>query len=332
MAISLENDSTHYTNALTTFESTIKDFLSYLSVQRNLSKHSLRAYEIDLKNFVAFIKTTFTEQAPENIHYATWLRQLPYDYSQALTQSNLARTSVSRKLSALRTYFKYLLREQYFGFGELSIQFEAPKSNKHLPDFLHPDEITKLENNLMGSTKHYTQLSPLQLRNIIIIKLLFSSGIRVSELCALQWQDLNFEAHEVKVLGKGRKQRITFFSAECGILLQYYQQKAWTVLSEKAATETDHVFLNYQGQRLSTRSVHRMLSEIAHTTQLSKTISPHTFRHSFATHLLNSGMDLRLVQELLGHANISTTQIYTHITTDRLRSAYLKAHPLGEIE
>lgn len=318
-----------YSDALTLFETTAPDFLTYLSVQRNLSTHSLRAYDIDLRHFIAFLKTKLQSETSHSIPYAQWLRQLPYQYSQLLTQSSLARSSVSRKLSALRTYFKYLLREQYFGFGELSLQFEAPKPAKHLPDFLHPEEITLLETSILEN-KSLKDLSPLMLRNLLIIKLLFSSGIRVSELTQLKWHDLNLETHEMKVLGKGKKQRITFFSEPCSLILQYYQEHTWPILAEKEFDDEAFVFLNYQGKNLSARSVHRMLCELVKKTKLSKTISPHTFRHSFATHLLNNGMDLRLVQELLGHANIRTTQIYTHVTTDRLRSAYLKAHPFGD--
>ena len=312
-------------SVLKQFESGVQDFVLYLTLQRNLSPHSVRAYRADLATFLAWLG----EQTEPELQEARpdWLRGLPYEYSQWLSQKTLARTSIARKLSALRTFFKYLLREQVFALGELSLQFQAPKPARHLPDFLTPEEVLQCENTIMSRKHQLKDISPIECRNLLTISLLFSSGLRVSELIGLNIGDIQFEDNALKVMGKGRKERIAFYSDATAQMLTHYLHHAWPVLADATVRNNLPVFLNYQGKRLTTRSVHRMLQAVAQKAKLTKSISPHTFRHSFATCLLNRGVDLRIVQELLGHASIRTTQIYTHLTTERLRTAYLKAHP-----
>ena len=172
--------------------------------------------------------------------------------------------------------------------------------------------------------------NPIDLRNLLIVELLFSSGLRVAELVQIRLGDIAIAEGEVRVIGKGRRERITFISETALVYLQKYLTTAYPALAEKPAQADSPILLNYKGEPLTTRSVHRLLVHIARDAGLTKTISPHTFRHSFATHLLNHGVDLRVVQELLGHVSIRTTQIYTHVTTERLKRAYLMAHPRAQ--
>jgi integrase/recombinase XerC len=313
------------------FESGLQDFVLTLTLQRQLSPHSIRAYKQDLATFLTWLETVSNDMPAEPEARLQWLRGLPFAYSHALSERNLARSSVARKLSALRTFFKFLLREQIFALGELSLQFQAPKPSRYLPDFLTPEEVAKLEAVIKPPRLSLDDMAPdmvpIDCRNLLIVSLLFSSGLRVSELCGLSIEDIQWDDNALKVTGKGRKQRISFFSDATASVLKAYLTHAWPVLAGETLKNAGPVFLNYQGKRLSPRSVHRMLQGVAKDAKLDKSISPHTFRHSFATCLLNRGVELRLVQELLGHASIRTTQIYTHLSTERLRAAYLKAHP-----
>lgn len=315
----------------------LKDFLTSLAIQRQLSAHSIRAYKKDLERFIDWATEVSANKRPNEsvdaIEPIEWLRQQPYHYSQFLAEQPLSKTTICRKLSSLRSFFKFLLQAQYFALGELNLQFEGPKTQRHLPDFLSETEIEQLEKTIHPNCHSgLSKLSPLQVRNLAIIKLLFASGLRVSELVGLTVENINFEEQSLNIIGKGQKPRLSFFNTECKTVLTYYIQAIRPTFLNKNPLKNNWVFLNYQGTPLSTRSVHRMLCQLAQETKgLDKKISPHTFRHSFATHLLNKGVDLRLVQELLGHASIRTTQIYTHVTTERLRTAYLKAHPLANL-
>lgn len=314
---------TRQQQALKRFSQGCEEFLSHLGLHRDLSANTLRAYGKDLEMFMAWFQTLEDFSAePED------MRRLPNLYIQYLHGQQLAKSSVSRKLSALKMFFKYLLKEQWFELGELSLQFQGPKQLKKLPEFITPQELQKLKQTVSsGSSGTWRDLDPLSLRNLLILEVLFSSGVRVAELTRLRVADISREEGEVLVLGKGRRERITFISQEAMDILDVYLSQAYPALAEGAAKPHSLIFINYKGEPLTERSVHRMLTELAREAGLSKRLSPHVFRHSFATHLLNHGVDLRVVQELLGHVSIRTTQIYTHVTTDRLKQAYLKAHP-----
>jgi site-specific recombinase XerD len=300
----------------------LPQFTDHLMFQRDMSPNTLRAYRRDLDDFLAWVSEhADCLKGPDD------LKRLPNGFSQQLHGKNLSKTTIARKLSALKMFFKFLLKEHLFELGSLSLQFQGPKQIKKLPDFLSLAEIACLKKTILQTHSEWRALPPLILRNYLIVEMLFSSGMRVQELTQLQVEDIQLEQGEIRITGKGQKQRIGFMSPEACALLQHYLGLPLTHLLSRAVLLKDFIFCNYKGQKLTTRSVHRILSTLAQEALPQKSISPHTFRHSFATHLLNNGVDLRVVQELLGHASISTTQIYTHVTTERLRSAYLKAHP-----
>lgn len=302
------------------FTENLPVFLNYLAVNRNLSTHTLSAYEGDLALF-----TTWLQTQPEVLSAAV-LKRLPSDFISHLSRQELARTTVARKMSALKTYLKFLMKERYLPDHAVSLSFHRPKPQRKLPAFLLENDIQKLLDTAAQQPD-----SPLQRRNLAIIHLLFTSGIRISELTALNMEDMDTDQLELRIRGKGGRERMAFFSVAALASLKRYLA-VWSELSDDASKATSPVFLNYNGARLNVRSIRRMLSETAELSGLEKPIHPHLFRHSFATHLLNKGIDLRVVQELLGHVSIRSTQIYTHVSTERLRKAYLQAHPRAHAE
>ncbi len=296
-------------------------FLFNLDLHRNLSTHTLRAYQNDLNDFLKWFQGCPPSDEPDMLY------RLPHQFSQHLNSQTLAKSSIARKLSALKMFFKFLLKEQYFALGELSLQFQGPKQQKRLPHFLTLEEIERMKQAVRVSPANWKTLAPVDLRNLLIVTLLFSSGLRVGELTRLKLQDIDLEQGEMRILGKGNRERIGFMSQEALDYLQHYVSTSLPLLTGTSARPGDWIFVNYKGTPLTTRSVYRALTHLSQAAGIEKKISPHTFRHSFATHLLNNQVDLRIVQELLGHVSIRTTQIYTHVTTDRLKEAYLKAHP-----
>lgn len=302
------------------FAEGVTAFLSHLDVSRGLSPHTLRAYQSDIAHFQEWLPGFMAERGQEGIS-GTSLHDLPSAYISHLSALNLSKTSMARKGSAIKSFFKFLMKDRYFKENDLPLIFPRPKLPRRLPEFLSPDEIQTL---LTAVAR--TPNSPLKLRNRAIIELLFSSGIRVGELIALNWEHVQWEQAEFRILGKGNRERMAFASQRAMDALSAYAD-SWEELGGKPSAFNDPLFLNKDGGRLNVRSVHRLLNELGQAAGLDKPIHPHVFRHSFATHLLNHGVDLRIVQELLGHISIRSTQIYTHISTERLKRAYLKAHP-----
>ncbi len=303
-------------------------FLDYLALNRNLSSHTLRAYRRDVTEFLEWLGAHLSEKWEEGSQgqLTEVLREIPAGFLAFLAARKLSRATVARKTSALKTFFKFLVRERYFEGRMLQVTFRRPRLQKKLPDFLSPEDVYRLLDVVSAQPE-----SPLKYRNLAIIEVLFSSGLRVSELTALNLEHINWEEGELRVMGKGGRERISFVSRQALDRLEKYISH-WPELAENGGDPVQPkpaspVFLNYEGGRLTTRSVARMLDAVAAEANLSKAMHPHIFRHSFATHLLNNGVDLRMVQELLGHVSIRSTQIYTHVTTERLKRAYLKAHP-----
>lgn len=301
------------------FSDGLPAFLNYLSVTRNLSAHTLRAYQADLKDFTEWAATYLGDASASG--QATLFLEMPMAYFGYLNGKGLSKTSISRKGSSLKTFFKYLMKERYFEEGSLPILFHRPKQPKRLPDFLSPEEIERLIKAIAQAPP-----SPLRLRNLAMIHILFTAGIRVGELAALNWAHVNWEQAELRIQGKGGRERIAFVSQYGMEALSDYAN-AWTDLSGREPLPESPLFLNRDGDRLNVRSIRRMLTEFGEVAGIKKKLHPHIFRHSFATHLLNNGVDLRFVQELLGHVSIRSTQIYTHVSTERLKRAYLQAHP-----
>jgi integrase/recombinase XerC len=299
-------------------------FADYLDVARSLSPHTLRAYRSDIGEFLQWLPV-YLDSGPTvgaiTTPSAPRLQDLPSAYLSTLAGRTLAKTSLARKGAALKTFFKFLMKERYFDEGELPLLFRRPKLIRRLPEFLSVAEIDAL----LAAVDNEPD-SPLKLRNRAIIEVLFSSGIRVGELNALDCGHIHWEAGELRVQGKGGRDRIAFVSRTALQAMSAYNRCREELTGQPAQAEHPF-FLNRDGERLNVRSVRRLLVDLGTKAQLHKPMHPHVFRHSFATHLLNNGVDLRIVQELLGHASIRSTQIYTHVTTERLKRAYMQAHP-----
>jgi integrase/recombinase XerC len=287
----------------------IERFQQHLAVERNLSPHTCAAYRRDLAAFQTFLAGSGAADAAtlQGIDHLLLRR-----YLAELHRHN-QRTSIARKLSALRTFFRYLVREGVLATNPAA-GLATPKRNRYLPKTLSVDEACTLMERGHGT-------SHLALRDRAILELLYSSGLRVSELTGLDVGGLDLQQQLVRVLGKGRKERIVPVGRKALAALQDY-------LAVRGAVGDDQpLFVNHRGGRLTPRSVQRHLKVRLLKAGLLKDISPHALRHSFATHLLDAGADLRAIQELLGHASLSTTQRYTQVSVDQLLAVYDKAHP-----
>ena len=286
-------------------EKYIEKFIRYLEIEKNYSKHTILNYKLDLVNFKNFLGNTPLEK----VDYLT-LRK----YLAVLKEKHLGTRSIGRRLSALRSFFKFLTRDGYLKTNPILI-LSSPKLEIHLPSFMTEEEVGKLIETAFAKD----ELDERALRDRAILETFYSTGIRISELVALSLEDIDFIGGIVKVMGKGRKERIAPIGDTAIAVIRKYL--------EKRKKQNDALFLNKSGRRITTRGVMNIVRKYMNRAGIRQGVSAHTFRHSFATHLLNRGADLRTVQELLGHANLSTTQIYTHITTERLKSVYDKAHP-----
>lgn len=235
-------------------------------------------------------------------------------------QEQYSRPTVARKISAIRSFYRYLRREQLIE-EDPSKQVRGPKLTRRLPACLDKEEVVRL---LMSPDTN----TVLGVRDRALMEVLYATGMRVSELCGLRVQDYNQEAMEMRVLGKGSKERVVLLNQSAHNWLKKYLSEYWTKLAEGRTPQAEHpLFVSRQATRLSSRSVHRIVMKHALKAGINKPITPHTLRHTFATHLLEGGADLRVVQDLLGHTTINTTQIYTHVSLDRLRRVYMNTHP-----
>jgi tyrosine recombinase XerC len=281
-----------------------------LKHERSFSKHTLRAYHTDLTQFDSFLK----DDKCKNLKRVNHL--LLRKYLATLRSRNYSRTTIVRKLASLRSFFKFLNQEAVLESNPFEI-LRTPKQTKKLPHFLSINDINTLlrtpdESEIFG------------LRDRAMLETLYSTGIRVSELVGLNEEDVDFYGEMVKVQGKGKKERLVpIGSYAIKAIKEYINSKK----KKKSLGKNVPLFLNKYGDRLSSRSVARSLDKYLKLTGINRITSPHTFRHSFATHMLDKGANLRAVQELLGHSNLSTTQIYTHVTTERLKQVYDKTHP-----
>lgn len=288
----------------------IESFLSYLKYQKHYSSYTVINYEKDILDFVKFIER-------EHLKLNTVTYSDIRFYLMELYNKNYSRNSVSRKLSSLRSFYKYLLRENHIKENPFLL-VSSPKKEKKLPEFLYYQELEKLfaipDTNL-----------PLGQRNLLILELLYATGMRVSELVSVKLKDIDDFNNVIRVIGKGNKERLVSYGAYCEDILTLYLKDGRNKLLKN--NETDILLLNNNGKPLTDRGVRLILDNILKQVSINSHVSPHTLRHTFATHMLNEGADLLTVQELLGHANLSTTQIYTHVTNERLRDVYLKSHP-----
>ena len=291
------------------------DFIAKLEHEKGFSEHTLRAYHKDLLQFDIFLKAE-KRSSLESVNHLLLRRFLA-----VLRSKNYSKTTIARKLASIRSFFKFLIRE-----GELVANpFEmlrTPKQDKKLPHFLSITEVDILLKTPDSSTV-------MGLRDMAVMETLYSTGIRVSELVGLDEGSIDFIAGMIKVQGKGKKERLVpIGSPAIKAINEYIDSKSMSKKKEeKSVSRSEPLFLNKYGGRLTARSVARSLDKYLKVSGINLLTSPHTFRHSFATHLLDKGADLRSVQEMLGHSSLSTTQVYTHITTERLKNVYDKAHP-----
>jgi len=300
----------------------LRGFLDYIRLNRNASPHTVAAYESDLSQFIAFAgEHTGRRHALQPKHLSL---DVIRGYLGDLYRQGQAGTSVARKVSALRTFTRYLRREGFID-ADPAVLAVAPKREQKVPAHLSVDEMARLLETPDMST-------PLGRRDRAILELFYASGIRLSELVALDLEDVDLSARMVRVMGKGRKERIVPFNTSTGkSLRKWYADRALIAKDDnrrrRAADDGTPLFVNAKGGRLTGRSVQRLVARYVASCSTRFGISPHALRHSFATHLLQAGADLRAIQELLGHVRLSTTQRYTHVNVAQLLDVYRKAHP-----
>jgi integrase/recombinase XerC len=299
-------------------EKLIEQFLEHLRYERNVSEHTLRNYSSDLDQFFQYLTLNNTREEPDlsaidHLTIREWLA--------SLHSAQKKKSSIARKLAALRTFFQFLVREGVLEMNSAKL-VSTPKQEKKLPKHLSIEEAIRF----IESPDAETDLGK---RDRAMLELMYATGVRVAELTTLNVADVDFGNQLVRVTGKRRKQRIVPFGDPAGEAIRNYLSVRDKFLFNAPISERDDeaLFLNYKGTRITTRSVGRMVDKYIRLCAGMHNISPHALRHSFATHLLDSGADLRDIQELLGHARLSTTQVYTHVSMEKLIEVYDKAHP-----
>jgi integrase/recombinase XerC len=294
--------------------SAIHDFLDYLQAVRDVSPATVRAYRSDLSDFCGWLTLDGNRlPAPDTID-----RIQVRGYMAHLHKRQLTRRTIARHLAALRTFFRWQVREGHL-LEDPTAGLQSPRREKRLPRHLPVDEVAAI---LTAPDAH----KPLGLRDRALLETLYATGCRVSELTGLDCQDVSLKEGLARVLGKGRKERIIPVGSKARAALKAWLAVRDTLRRDKE-TGSAALFLNYRGQRLTDRSVRRVLTSALQKVAVSRRISPHGLRHSFATHLLDAGADLRSIQELLGHASLGTTQIYTHVSLEHIMATYRTAHP-----
>lgn len=291
----------------------LEDFRTYILVERNFSKHTAKAYCSDILDFLLWIG----DSSCEDVNFSK-----VREYLHFIQKFQYKKNTIARKIASLRTFYKFLYREKKVASNP-AMNLNSPKRPKQLPKFLTPYEVEQILNNTKIET-------PAGYRNKAILELLWATGMRVSELSGLNFEDLNLENNEIRVFGKGSKERIILVTDRAKSYLERYIQTARGLVAKGFKVEEGEnspVFINNTGFRLQPRTIRNVINEIVEKIELPKHVTPHVFRHSFATHLIENGADLRVVQELLGHASISNTQIYTHVSTQHLKDVYNETHP-----
>ena len=284
----------------------LEKYLEYLKFNKNYSENTLLNYKKDIEEYLNFLKTECL--SAYDIKYSD-IRFL-LDYYQ---KNNLKSTSIRRKISSLKGFYKYLGRngkvlDNPFNYVTL------PKKEKKLPQYLNYNEMIDIFSVIDTS-------SILGLRNRLIMELLYATGVRVSELVNIKIDDIDINNKSIYVIGKGNKERVVFFNDVCKKYIEKF------INDSKEVRKDNYLIINNNGKQITTRGIRLIIDKIIHETSIIKKIHPHTLRHTFATHLLNNGCDLLTVQELLGHSSISTTGIYTHVTTEHIKDVYYKTHP-----
>jgi len=296
----------------------LEDFFNHMLVEKSASNLTISGYRKDLKQFVNFLakKHNITAESVKNEYIN---HRIVRDYLAYLQNEGLSRATMGRKLAALRSYVKYLCREGILESNPIAA-VSTPKQDKKLPKFLYLPEIQMLME--APDTR-----KPLGSRDRAIMETLYATGFRVSELVGMDLKNIDFEEELIKVMGKGSKERIVPLGSEAKKAILHYLTHGRAVLLKRNKKSSEAVFLNRYAERLSARSIRNIINKYMAETTINRKISPHTMRHSFATHLLNAGADLRSVQELLGHVKLSTTQIYTHLTRENIKEIHKNSLP-----
>ena len=288
----------------------IINFLNYIEITKRYSNHTILNYRNDLESFCDFLKKESISSI-NDIDY-----KIIRLYLSNLYEKKYSKNTVSRHISTLRSFYKYLLKENIVSKNPM-IFISNPKKDKKLPKFLYENEVEELLD--IPDKKN-----PKGIREALILEFLYSTGVRVSELCNVKLSDISFSDNRIKILGKGDKERYVLFGSKLNDLLNLYLNESRPFFEKE---KKEYLFLNDSGNQMHDRRVRTIIDNIVKKGEGKIHISPHMLRHSFATHMLNNGADLKTVQELLGHEDLSTTQIYTHISNERLKRVYLESHP-----
>ena len=288
----------------------INNFIEYLRIEKNYSEKTIKSYHDDLNFFDMQNNKYLLDISEEDI----------INYLKILKNNKYKKTSVSRKISSLKSFYKYI------NFKKIKVGYNPttyilyPKKDKKLPNFIEYNELEEMiKSSLEGKNKE---------RNSLIVELLYATGLRVSELVNIKINDIDFKDQSIRVVGKGSKERIVYFGEYAlSAMNQYIEGERKLTLKDN---NSEWLFPNKKGKHLTTRMIEIIIDKIMTKVSIKSKVSPHTLRHTFATHMLNSGCDIRVVQELLGHENLVTTEVYTHITSEELRNTYLKFHKRRE--
>lgn len=325
----------------------IQEFVNYLKFEKHFSEHTAKCYRADLDQYVGFLTERGPEDQKENdTHSNPWEQNqtstatqtetkvdidtllLEADintirrYMADLAQNHYSKSTTARKLATLRSFYKFLVKRDYLTSNPV-VSIKTPKQDKKLPKFLEYEQVVRL----LETPDVNTWLGA---RDRAMLEVLYSTGMRVSELVSLNMDDVDFLSEVIHIRGKGKKERICPIGSSALQAIQNYIEFRNRRMANDSDFDSRVLFANKHGKRLSTRSVRRKMDKYLTEAGLDPSISPHTLRHSFATHMINNGADLRSVQELLGHQSLSTTQIYTHVTTSRMNEQYHNAHPMEQ--
>jgi tyrosine recombinase XerC len=288
----------------------LSQFLDFLRYERNASAHTVSSYRRDLSQFADYLATReILLRRLDNVHIRGFLAQLH--------EKRLRKSSLARKLAAVRSFLQFCVKKGWLAENPAKV-VATPKQETHVPLFLSEQEMA-------GFLEVPSSQRPLDLRDKAVLELLYATGIRVSELVGIDIEDVSFRERLIRVRGKGKKERLVPFGRIAGRTLDSYLGARALLLKDRIGERA--MFLNYQGRRITTRSVERIVDKYIRQTALKRKISPHSLRHSFASHLLSRGADLRVIQELLGHESLATTQKYTHLNLGQLMDVYKKSHP-----
>ena len=292
----------------------LNNFVNYIIKQKKYSLNTAKNYEIDILEFESYINKKETNYLDVDYEFIK-------GYLMQLYNRKLSRNSVARKLSSLRSFYKYLFNNELIKTNPFKY-VKTPKKEKRLPKYLGIEDLEIIFNTPDINT-------PLGQRDKTILEVLYATGIRVGELVNIKINDIDFYRKEIKILGKGNKERIDPFGDYCLEVMNNFIEDGRKKILEKHHTDCEYLIINEKGNKITTRGVEKIIDNIIKKASLKKHVSPHMLRHSFATHLLNEGCDILTVQELLGHESLESTQVYTHVSNERLRSVYLKCHPLN---